>query len=186
MWSSTWWFTTPSPGVISLSLAEKLSLQIITPLQKIITPLAWSITYRKMRVPFYHQNFRKKVITPGEGVANNQVESDITKKMSNRHKLCDNFNFSKKKNGGRICGQVHLGRSGQVHFDPSSEPALRQCHETSLIFSGDRADFGQCTVWNARTKFFPTKSEGGISSKFPFRGPFFQSRICTVPHFTSP
>ena len=40
--------------------------------------------------------------------------------------------------------QVHLGRSGQVHFDPSSEPALRQCHETSLTFSGDRADFGQC------------------------------------------
>ena len=33
-----------------------------------------------MRVPFYHQNFRKKVITPGEGVANHQVESDITKK----------------------------------------------------------------------------------------------------------
>ena len=54
--------------------------------------------------------------------------------------------------GGTICGQVHLGRStryiwgrsGQVHFDPSSEPALRQCHETSLTFSGDRADFGQC------------------------------------------
>ena len=38
--------------------------------------------------------------------------------------------------GGRIFGQVH--------FDPSSEPALRQCHETSLTFSDDRADFGQC------------------------------------------
>ena len=71
MSNSTFWFTTPSPGVITLSLAEKLSLQIITPLQKIIT-------YRKMRVPFYHQNFRKKVITPGEGVVNHQVESDIS------------------------------------------------------------------------------------------------------------
>ena len=39
--------------------------------------------------------------------------------------------------GGRICGQVHLGRSGQVHFDPSSEPTLQQCHKTSLTFSGD-------------------------------------------------
>ena len=77
MSNSTFWFTTPSPGVITLSLAEKLSLQIITPLQKIITPLQKIITYRKMRVPFYHQNFRKKVITPGEGVANHQVESDI-------------------------------------------------------------------------------------------------------------
>ena len=34
--------------------------------------------------------------------------------------------------------------AAQVHFDPSSEPALRQCHETSLTFSGDQVDFGQC------------------------------------------
>ena len=31
-----------------------------------------------------------------------------------------------------------------VHFDPSSEPTLRQCREPSLTFSNDQADFGQC------------------------------------------
>ena len=45
------------------------------------------------------------------------------------------------KNLGGICGAGKakynwLDLSGQVHFDPSSEPALLQYHKTSLTFCG--------------------------------------------------
>ena len=88
-----------------------------------------------------HQYFLKK---PGKSIVGSAWCSLILKLMAAFYIEKQHTHFCRVRlytvSGGRICGQVHLGRSGH----PSSEPALRQCHETSLTFSDDRADFGQC------------------------------------------
>ena len=71
-----------------------------------------------------------------------------------------------------------MGRSGQVHFDPSSEPAPRQCHETSLKFGGDRTDFGQCeeVVSFFIGLFCKEKGPFGFLAK-KSKGSFFEQNI---------
>ena len=97
MSSSTWWYTIPSPGIFNFPY---LSL-FITFLSLFITFLSLFITFLSLFITFH---FRKISDIPGEGVEDQKVESDITKRsqMFRIVQFVENMMFSRNRFFGQI------------------------------------------------------------------------------------